>query len=257
MRFPGNQDEGGARPPAGGVLGHMWQRSRGTVSLWLVGVCSGLFVLITLLDLSGLVDGDRVIALFGLSYDGLFRRFRLHQLITAPLLHRGVFHVLFNMLSLWMLGPSVERKMGRGRYLVFSLVCGVSGMLGFLLVEGSSESVVLGYSGVIFGILVAQAIFFPDGVIAFFMIFPMKMKYAVLLLGAMELYFTITARGSGVAHAAHLFGALAALVWLLGGRTWRRFRGPRAAEDPRETAQPKLLPPRRRRRGKPKVPREL
>ena len=105
-------------------------------------------------------------------------------------------------------------------------------MLGSLLLMRGANQILLGYSGVIFGVLVAQALFFPNSVIVIFYFFPMKMKHAAILLGAVALYLTIMNEGRGAAHAAHLFGAAAAFVYLRGyrqigaARFWRALRAP-------------------------------
>ena len=198
------------------VLAYTWHQSRGTISLWMVYVCVGLFVAVAILDQVGLVSRQSSISVLGLSYVGIFRYCWLHQFLTAPLLHGGVIHLVFNMLSLWMLGPSVEGILGRGRYVLFSGLCATCSMMGFLLFNWGTGNIVLGYSGVIFGILVAQAVFFPDNVIAIFAFFPLRMKYAVFILGAVELYLTISPEQGGIAHAAHLFGALSAVICLRG-----------------------------------------
>ena len=205
----------------GSLLAHTWNRSRGTISLGLVYVCVGLFIGIAVLDQLGVVSRQSSLSVLGLSYVGAFHYLWLHQFLTAPLLHANVTHLLFNMLSLWMLGPSVERILGRGRYVVFSLLCAECSMFGFLMFNWGTGNIVLGYSGVVFGILVAQALFFPNNVIAIFAFFPLRMKYAVVLLGAVELYLTISPEQGGIAHAAHLFGALSALVYLR-GTSWAR-----------------------------------
>lgn len=198
------------------MLADTWFQSRGTVSLAILCLCVGLFIGVTVLDRVGFPSRQSCIAVLGLSYVGVFRHFWWYQFLTAPLLHANVTHLLFNMLSLWMLGPSVEKILGRRRYVLFSLLCAECSMIGFLLFNWGTGNIVLGYSGVIFGILVAQAVFFPDNVIAVFAFFPLRMKYAVLLLGAVELYLTISPEQGGIAHAAHLFGAISALIYLRG-----------------------------------------
>lgn len=206
------------------ILRGAWQRSRGSLSLWLVGVCVVFFLVVAGLDICGIVSRGQSAAFLGLSYVGVAQRHWLHQFATAPLIHGGIAHLLFNMLSLWMLGPSVEKALGRWRYAAFSALCAGCSMAGSLAFNWGTGTIVMGYSGVIFGILVAQAVLFPNNVIAIFAFFPLKMKYAALLLGAVELYLTVLPEGGGVAHAAHLFGAVAAAVWLLGGRGWRAAR---------------------------------
>ncbi len=102
-------------------------------------------------------------------------------------------------------------------------------MAGFLLFNWGSAVIGCGYSGVIFGLLVAQATFFPDRVIYIYAFFPLKMKYAALVLGAVAFYLTVTPDRSGVAHAAHLFGALGGWVYLRGMQHQATQSGFRAA----------------------------
>jgi len=233
-------------------LRQTWTRSLGSVSLTVVGVCVALFLAVAILDRTGVVPRQRAVAFLGLSYVGVFHYLWLHQFLTAPLMHGGVVHLVFNMLALWMLGPDVERALGRGRYVLFSGLCAAASMLGFLAFNWGTGNIVVGYSGVIFGILVAQAVFFPNNVIAIFAFFPLKMKYAVLLLGAVELYLTVSPEGAGIAHAAHLFGALAAIIYLKSPAWWRALD---ARTGPLRQQPPVLKPIRRKRRDD--IPREL
>jgi len=204
------------------VIRHVWHRSRGSVSLWIIWVCIGLFLTVVVLDVAGVVSRQQVFVFLGLSWPGVVERLWLHQFVTAPLLHGGILHLLFNMLSLWMLGPGVETVLGKARYVLFTALCAVTSMLGFLLFDWGRGHIVCGYSGVIFGILVAQAVLHPDTRIAIFAFFPLKMKHAALLLGAVELYLTMSPESGGIAHAAHLFGAATAFVYLRACRSLRQ-----------------------------------
>jgi membrane associated rhomboid family serine protease len=242
----------GPRASLGNLAGDMWRRIRGSVSLTIVFLCTAAFLALAVLDLVGLVPREPALTFLGLSYAGVFHRLWLHQFLTAPLLHANVVHLLFNMLTLWMLGPGVESILGRGRYVLFSIVCAVSSMCGFLVFNRSTNSIVIGYSGVIFGILVAQAVFFPEARVALYAFFQLKMKYAVLLLGAVELYLTISPEGAGIAHSAHLFGALAAYVYLRRPAWQKAVRGRTESPKPR----PPVLKPSGRRTRK-DIPREL
>lgn len=119
------------------------------------------------------------------------------------------------MLSLWMLGPPVESVLGRTRYILFASLCAVAAQVGFLCLSGSPYQVGFGYSGVIFGILVAQAVYFPEQRVFIFALFPLKMRNAALVLGSVELYLTINGGAGKLSHAAHLFGALAGFAYIL------------------------------------------
>jgi len=181
-----------------------------------------VYTTVEVLNTFGVISRQQSIAFLGLSYPGLVDHTWLHQLITAPLMHGSLLHLLFNILSLWMLGPQVERLLGLRRYVTFSVLCAFSSMLGFMLLNIKTGRIVIGYSGVIFGLLVAQAVYFPNSLINVFAFFTMRMKQAAVLMGAIELYLTITGEGGGTANAAHLFGGLAAFVYLRALRPRRK-----------------------------------
>jgi membrane associated rhomboid family serine protease len=204
------------------ILQRLWTDIRGSISLLIITVCIGGFFALAALNLFYVASWSQTLSALGLSYIGVVHRLWLFQFLTAPLLHASLTHLAFNMLTLWMLGPEVERAMGRRQYVVFSALCAGCAMAGFLLWNPGTGAIGLGYSGVIFGLLVAQATFFPERVLYIYAFFPLKMKYAVLVLGAVELYLTVTPERSGIAHAAHLFGALGAWGYLQGARRWTR-----------------------------------
>jgi membrane associated rhomboid family serine protease len=206
-----------------------------SISLLIVIVCTGGFLILTALHLFHVMSWSQALSVLGLSSYGVVHRLWLFQFLTAPLLHANLTHLAFNMLTLWMLGPDVERALGRRRYAGFSALCAGCAMLGFLLWDLGSGMIGYGYSGVIFGLLVAQAMFFPDRVLYIYAFFPLKMRHAVLVLGAVELYLTVTPDRSGIGHAAHLCGALGAWLYVQGTR-WTQRMG-------RRTTSPKSMLP--------------
>jgi len=220
--------------------------------MFVVWTATAVFVAIAVADAVGVASRETVVSFLALSRAGVLGHHLLYQFLTAPLLHPGVTHLLFNMLALWMLGPGVERSMGRGRYVVFSIVCALSSMVGFLLLSRDPRQLVMGYSGVIFGILVAQALYFPNNRLMFFLFFPMKMKHAVLILGAVELYLTVSPERAGIAHSAHLFGAIAAFAYVK-CLQWqaRRSRPPVLGASPGQHAV------RSRKQKRARIPKEL
>jgi membrane associated rhomboid family serine protease len=67
----------------------------------------------------------------------------------------------------------------------------------------------VGASGAVFGLLLAFGMYFPNQIILFFFVIPMKAKYFVILYGLIELYSGISYNpGDNVAHFAHLGGML-------------------------------------------------
>ncbi len=78
------------------------------------------------------------------------------RLITAAFLHGGLLHIGLNMWVLWVIGPAVEGAIGRWRYLVLYLVCGLAGSAGALVWQ--PRALTVGASGAIFGLFGAGAV---------------------------------------------------------------------------------------------------
>lgn len=218
------------KPPAGapvpsahlGRAQQFWADMRRSRSMMVIALCVGFFLALHALDWLHLVPWQRALSWFGLSYFGIANRFFLFQFLTAPLLHASILHLVFNMLALWWLGPDVEARLGQRRYVELAVLSAAASMGGFLALNWGRNAISCGYSGVIFGILVAQALFFPDRLIYIYAVFPLKMKHAVLLLGAIELFLAANSSGhAAVGGGGHLLGALAAW-WYLRWGGWQR-----------------------------------
>lgn len=81
--------------------------------------------------------------------------------VTSMFLHGGWGHLLGNALFLWVFGNNVEDSMGRGRFLVFYLVCGVAAAAAHVLVDPGSPVPTVGASGAISGVLGAYLVLYP------------------------------------------------------------------------------------------------
>lgn len=195
-------------------------------SLSEVFVCVNIFAFLVLSFLHWLqaLTWQQSYSLFGLSRTGILERHWFFQFVSSPFVHGSVIHLAFNMLALWMLGPSLERVLGRKRYLFLSLLCTLAASAGFLTFSTGRGAILIGYSSIIFGILAAHAVLFPNTVLVVFGFFPLKMKHAAVLLGAIELYLTLASPYSTTAHAAHVLGAIAGFAYLIFLRAYARSR---------------------------------
>lgn len=149
------------------------------------------------------------------------------QPFTYAFLHAGVFHLVFNLLILWSIGSELEQQWGSKFFLLYFFGCTVGAaitysMFAALGVSGAMEIPVVGCSGAVYGMLLAYGILFGDRVLYFFMIFPMRAKYFVMILGAIVLISTVFYSDNGVAHTAHLGGMIAGLAILLAATVWKR-----------------------------------
>jgi len=149
---------------------------------------------------------------------------QLWRLITYQFLHdpSDPFHILFNMIGLFFLGPVLERHWGSKRFLKFYLGCGVAGALLYYLLVGITSMQPLpmvGASGAILGLLAACAIMFPHFVVIL-LFFPVPIRTATLLLTVVYLVNVLTAGVNAGGNAAHLGGMAAGALYVYSG-SWR------------------------------------
>ena len=145
-------------------------------------------------------------------------QFQPWQLVTYAFLHEGFMHILFNMFALFMFGTPLERFWGSRRFTEFYFVCAIVAGLTQLTVSvlDQSQSVSLGASGAIFGLLLAFAIYFPrERIILLFPPIPMPAWVFVSIYGVIELFEGVRGSEPGVAHFAHLGGMLGAAAMIL------------------------------------------
>ena len=169
--------------------------------------------------------------------------------LTYMFLHWNILHLLFNMLMLYVFGPSVEDRMGSRMFLLFYLLCGLGGAaLSFLLTQWAPVGTIVGASGAIMGVAVAFAWYWPNyPVFVFPLPDPIPAKWLITFLVGLDLALawagalTRGGLGGGVAHLAHLGGVGAALVYLKAldwQATHRERRGGAMAESSVLVSQP-------------------
>lgn len=185
-------------------------------------------------------------------------KFLISQFITHMFMHGSPSHILFNMFGLWMFGSPLEQMWGRQKFLFFYISCGLGAALLQMLVYYSQiqnlyqvielnnlslsdpqlilnymserdysnaitafNSVMVGASGAIYGVLVAFAFSFPNSkLMLLFLPFPIKAKFFVPLLILIDLFFGISSFSVGpIAHFAHVGGAIIGLIMVL---YWRK-----------------------------------
>ena len=83
-----------------------------------------------------------------------------------------------------------------------------------------SESITIGASGAIYGLLIAYAVTFPEHTIYLYFFIPIKAKYFAIIFGVFEFFASITHSGGPVAHLAHLGGMVIGFVYLRHNHIW-------------------------------------
>jgi membrane associated rhomboid family serine protease len=147
---------------------------------------------------------------------------QLWRLITYQFLHWDFNHILFNMLGLFFLGPSLERQWGSKKFLTFYLSCGVAGGLFYVLLvtAGFLPPVPMaGASGAILGVLTACAILFPHFVV-FIVIFPVPIRVAAIILMGIAMVTVFSKGVNAGGEACHFAGIAVGAIYVLSD-SWR------------------------------------
>ncbi len=150
--------------------------------------------------------------IFGLVPVLVIKKLFIWQLVTYMFLHGGFGHIFFNMFALWMFGMELERTWGTREFVKYYFITGISAGISSLLWNWGSPYPTIGASGAVYGILAAYALFFPDRYVYLYFLFPIKMKYLALILGAIE--FLSMYQNDGIAHIAHLGGMVVGYFYL-------------------------------------------
>ncbi len=139
------------------------------------------------------------------------------QLITYQFMHGSLGHLFFNMLALWMFGMELENLWGTRKFATYYLLAGVAAGLihiGISPLLSTMLGPTVGASGSIMGVLLAFGLTFPTRPVMMFPIFfPIPARIFVLLYAGVDLVSGLMNTGDGIAHFAHLGGALGG--WLL------------------------------------------
>ena len=203
-------------------------------------VTRNLLYLNVILFVASLISPDFMYDTFSMAFP-LSRDFRWWQPVTHMFMHANFMHIFFNMYSLVMFGMVVERALGTRKFLWFYAITGFGAVLlhtgvEFLQVQeivrqhpGVDPQLiynqvpgVLGASGAVYGVLVAFAMLYPQARMT--LIFPpitLDAKWWAAIFIGIELITGITGTQMGVAHFAHLGGALFGFLLI---RYWRKTR---------------------------------
>ena len=200
-----------------------------------------LIIINALIFVATMLNEDFMISTFGLFYP-TSRYFHFWQPLTHMFMHGGIWHIFFNMFSLWMFGSVIEQYIGSRKFLILFIVAGLGGAALHMgvewiqaqtymacIAEGSSKAMLayeslkltptVGASGAIYGLLITYAMLFPDATLMLlFPPIPMKAKWMVVIFAVVELLTGVSSIASGIAHFAHLGGML--FGWML-VRYWK------------------------------------
>ena len=135
------------------------------------------------------------------------------QLFTYMFVHANFNHLLMNMLTLFFIGPTVERTLGSYRFFVLYYLSGILGGLGWSVLAAAGTGC-LGASGAVMGVLGAFGALYPNSKLLLWFILPVKTWMLVVGLAIWELSEMIgSPKVGGIANAAHLMGGIAGFFY--------------------------------------------
>lgn len=201
-------------------------------------VTRNLLIINVIMFIATLINEDFMIRTFAMFYPTSYF-FRPWQILTHMFMHGGVWHIFFNMWSLWMFGTVLEQAIGSKKFGVYYFICGLGAVALHTLVQYLQVQPVLaagnmnayyalvntptlGASGAVYGILIGYAMLYPDSILT--LVFPpisMKAKWFILIFAVIELLTGVLGTADGVAHFAHLGGMLVGFLLMF---WWRRSR---------------------------------
>lgn len=207
-------------------------------------VTRDLFLVNVLMFIATLINQNFMVGTFAVFYpESPF--FRWWQPLTYMFMHGNFWHIFVNMWALLMFGSALERAIGSKKFLIFFFVTGLGALLihfgiQYLQVQSlvkagasAQQSLVnilrtptLGASGALYGVQIGYAMLYPND--KWTLLFPpvtLKAKWFVLIFIGIELFTGVTGTMDGIAHFAHLggalFGFLMILYWKKKGTLWK------------------------------------
>jgi membrane associated rhomboid family serine protease len=204
-----NRDYMRAGPDGGSPLGFRWTA---TTVLMVV-----LVVAFALQCINAVYVGAPITLSLGLTKK-VFTAGYVWQLLTFQFLHAGLWHLGCNLLGLWFFGRFVENVLGVSRFLIAYLGAGaVGGLLNAMLMALFPDhfgTVVFGASAGVSAMFAIFARLESEREVRWNFILPVRAKTVLIVYAGIAAFFTVVPAGGGVAHAAHLGGIMAGLLWV-------------------------------------------
>ena len=174
---------------------------------WLIAINFAVFFL----QLTLVAPADVRLAL-GFSQHNLGHQW--WAIATYMFVHGGFWQLVLNMYTVWLFGPRIEWRWGSGEFVRYYLFCGLGGWFAHLVfVPG--DSLLLGASAAVFGVMFAYATLWPNDKVLVFGMVPTTVRWLVVSIGIVNMIGGVSAPEgtAGLSYLAHLGGGIAA-GWL-------------------------------------------
>jgi membrane associated rhomboid family serine protease len=173
----------------------------------IIAILVGFFIFTSALEATAGISLAQMLGLNANSFLGG----HIYQLLTYPLIGRGLMEVVFNCLLFWFIGGDLEYMWGKNRYIGFMISTVIFAGILFVpmsIAMGSSMFALTGIGGVVNAMLIAYATYYPYRTFTFMLIFPMQARWFCWILITMQVYFGLFSAGKVMA-----WGHLLAMGW--------------------------------------------
>lgn len=188
---------------------------------WIIYLCMGVYLFLLIASTFSPNVIGFIYHFFGASVGDTIIKGRIWQLVSYAFVHAGFGHLFFNLLGLYFFGQRLESRWGSEQFAKFCLIVGAGAVFTHLVVTGllhlatgaPISSVIVGISGVVYGVMLACALYYPDDIVYFQFFIPIKLKYLVAIMAVLTF---ISAGGSqgNIAHLTHLGGLLFGFLYV-------------------------------------------
>ena len=137
------------------------------------------------------------------------------SLLTYMFLHADIFHLLGNMIFLFVFGDDIEEAMGALRFVVFYLTCGIFGAIAFILSDPQVSLPLIGASAAVSGVIAGYLMLRPCAKIKVLLSFFVFRLAAYWVIGSWAIiqFLQVASRADdGVAYWGHIGGFIAGAV---------------------------------------------
>lgn len=165
-------------------------------------------------DLAGVLGVSPLSAFTGRGFFTIFTYMWLHST-------QDIQHIFFNLFTLWMCGGMLEEKIKWRHMLAIYIVAGIGGGLGAALFS-PANSVTIGASGAIFGVIVAWGYYLAEKPMLFLAFIPTRVKYIAMVLVGFNLLLCLLPHSSNVSYVGHVGGALAASILIFSSPFYKK-----------------------------------
>ncbi len=197
----------------------------------LIAACTVVFIYQLFTELSDPQAGRLIVLNYGMVPRDIVAGDRWWTLLTSMFLHGGFFHIIGNMLYLWIFGDNVEDALGYLPYVGVYLLAGLFGSGLHIAIDPHSAIPTIGASGAISGVMGAYFVLYPKArvltLIPIFFFIRLIYLPAFVLLGfwiLLQLLQGCSSSGGGVAYFAHIGGFIVGIAVGLIVRRRRRRR---------------------------------